>query len=194
MKQLIDLFPAIAFFAHYYGFGKDIIQSTIVLMVACVAQVLLGLLLYRKADRMHLVTLGIVLVFGGLTLAFHDEAFIKWKPTIVDLVLAGTLAVGQFIGTRNFIQRMAEAGMQRMAPEYRIDAPPRVWTLVNLAAILFFLACGALNIWVAYHFDNDTWMNMKTIGFPLLNVVFMLALFAWLGRYTHESPDQQQTP
>lgn len=185
MKSLFDLFPAIVFFAVFYATGKDIIQGTGALMIASALQVALGWLLWRKLDRMHLVVLGIVLVFGGLTLFFRDETFIKWKPTIVDLVFAAVLLASEFIGSRNLIRIGAEAAVKRMGENARIEAPANTWRLVNGFAILFFLGCAGLNLWVAAHFDTETWVNIKTFGYPLLNIVFVVALIAWLWRYVH---------
>lgn len=188
MKSLFDLFPAIVFFAVFYATGKDIIQGTAALMIASALQVVLGWLIWRKVDRMHLVVLGIVLVFGGLTLFFRDETFIKWKPTIVDIVFAMVLLGSEFIGSRNLIRIGAEAAVKRMGEGARIEAPENTWRLVNGSAIVFFLACGALNLWVAEHFDTEAWVNIKTFGYPLLNIVFMIALIAWLWRYVQEAP------
>lgn len=190
MKSLFDLFPAIIFFAVFYATGKDIIQGTAALMIASALQVALGWLLWRKVDRMHLVVLGIVLVFGGLTLFLHDERFIKWKPTIVDLVFAAVLLGSEFIGKRNLLQVGAEAAVKRMGEGAAIDAPASIWRLANAAAILFFIGCGALNLWVADHFDTATWVNIKTFGYPVLNIVFMGALIAWLWRYV-QVPEAQ---
>jgi len=193
MKSLFDLFPAIVFFAVFYATGKDIIQGTAALMIASALQVALGWLLWRKVDRMHLVVLGIVLVFGGLTLFFRDETFIKWKPTIVDLVFAMVLLGSEFVGTRNLVRIGAEAAIKRLGEGAHIEAPVSTWRLVNAFAIFFFLGCGALNLWVANHYDTATWVNIKTFGYPLLNIVFMIALIAWLWRYVHAPATPAET-
>jgi len=194
MKSLFDLFPAIVFFAVFYATGKDIIQGTAALMIASALQVVLGWLVWRKVDRMHLVVLGIVLLFGGLTLFFRDETFIKWKPTIVDVVFAMILLGSEFVGSRNLIRIGAEAAVRRMGEGASIAAPAATWRLVNGSAILFFLGCAALNLWVADHFDTETWVNVKTFGYPLLNIVFMIGLIAWLWRYVQEAPAGDGTP
>lgn len=186
MKQLFDLFPVIVFVVAYFGYGKDIYLATVAILIASVAQVVLGWLLWRKIDRMHLVTLGVLAVFGGLTIVLHDETFIKWKPSIIDLIFAGTLFVGQFIGKRNLLERIIEGIMKRAAPTSVIKAPPSTWTAVNAAAILFFLGCGALNLYVAYNFDNDTWVNFKVFGLTGLNFLFMIVLIAWLSRHIRD--------
>lgn len=183
MKSLFDLFPAIAFFAAFYLGGKDIITGTAALMVASVAQVALGWLLWRKVDRMHAVVLGIVLVFGGLTLFFRDETFIKWKPTIVDFVFAAVLLGSDFIARRNLIRMGAEAVVKRMGEGMHIIAPDGTWRWVNIAAAAFFAACGVLNLWLIGRVDTETWVDIKTFGYPVLNLAFMVVLMAWLWRH-----------
>lgn len=193
MKQLFDLFPAIVFFAVYYLTGKDIIQGTVALMAASVAQVALGWFIWRKLDRMHLAVLGIVLVFGGLTLFLQDERFIKWKPTIVDVVFAVALLASEFIGKRNLIRVGAEAAVKQLGEGARIDAPNATWRWLNAAAITYFLAAGALNLWIVDNFDTETWVNIKTFGYPLMNMVFMGALIFWLWRHV-QTPEQKPSP
>ncbi|MFP5441300.1 MAG: inner membrane-spanning protein YciB [Gammaproteobacteria bacterium] len=183
MKSLFDLFPAIAFFAVFYLSGKDIIQGTAALMIASVVQVVLGWLVWRKVDRMHAVVLGIVLVFGGLTLFFRDETFIKWKPTIVDFVFAAILLGSDLLARRNLIRMGAEAVVKRMGEGMHIVAPDATWRLVNLAAAAFFAGCGVLNLWLIERVDTETWVDIKTFGYPVLNIVFMVVLMAWLWRH-----------
>lgn len=189
MKQLFDLFPVVVFFAVFYGTGQDIIQATGATMVASALQVAAGWALWRRVDRMHLAVFGVLLVFGGLTIFLHDETFIKWKPSIIDVIIASVLFGGQFVGSRNLVQRGAEAALEKIAPGARFEAPGATWILVNAAAILFFLSCAAINLYVAYHFDTATWVNMKTFGFTILNFLFMLVLFAWLWRHVRQPDD-----
>lgn len=183
MKSLFDLFPAIVFFAAFYWLGMNIIQATIALMISSAVQVVLGWLIWRKMERLHLGILAIVLVLGGLTLFFQDERFIKWKPTIVDFVFATVLLGSEFVGARNLIRIGAEAAIERIGEGARIEAPDATWRWVNAAAIVFFVGCALLNLWVIDHYDTATWVNIKTFGYPLLNIVFMVALIAWLWRH-----------
>ena len=189
MKQLFDLFPAIVFFAVYYLTGKDIIQGTVALMAASLVQVVAGKLLWGKVDRMHLAVLAIVLVFGGLTLAFDDERFIKWKPSIVDTVFALALLASQFIGRRNLIRMGAEALVKQVGEGARIEAPETTWRNVNIVAITFFLGCALLNLWLVEAVDTETWVNIKTFGYPLLNILFMAGLMTWLWRHVTTPPE-----
>ena len=90
---------------------------------------------------------------------------------------------------RNLIRMGAEALVRQLGEGARISAPDPTWRLVNLAAVAFFVAAGALNLWVVDAFDTETWVNIKTFGYPLLNMVFMGVLVAWLWRHV-EVPEQ----
>ncbi|MFZ5756651.1 MAG: inner membrane-spanning protein YciB [Pseudomonadota bacterium] len=194
MKFLFELFPALVFFAVFTFTGKDIITATAALMAACAVQVVLGRAAFGRFDRMHLAVFGVVLVFGGLTLALHDEQFIKWKPTIVDLIIAAVLLGSEFVGARNLLRIGAEAAVERIGEGARIEAPAATWRWINAAAIVFFVGCALLNLWVIEHYDTATWVNIKTFGYPLLNIVFMVALIAWLWRHVIEPETAAENP
>ncbi|MCB5362468.1 septation protein A [Pusillimonas sp. CC-YST705] len=180
-KLLFDLFPLILFFlAFRYA---DIFTATAVAMVAGVGQIAWLKIKRSTIEPMHWVNLGIILVFGGATLFFHDDTFIKWKPTVLYWLFGLALLLGKWLFGRNVIQGVM--GKQ-------ITLPDPVWTRLNLAWALFFFVSGALNLYVAFsgQFTDSQWVNFKVFGLMALMIVFILAQSVWLGRHiAHESPD-----
>lgn len=200
MKLLFDLFPVILFFATFkyaekspelaadwmgslLGFVPDdakmapILLATVVVIVATVAQIVWVHFRHGKVDKMLWVSLVLVAFFGGLTLAFQNEAFIKWKPTILYWVFASSMAFSAYVLKKNAIKAML--GEQLTLPE-------PVWARVNLSWIAFFLAMGALNLFVAFNFSTDTWVNFKLFGGMGLMLVFVLGQGMLLSKYVEE--------
>src|SRR5690606_17416752 len=135
-----------------------------VLIAATLLQVGYTWVKERKVQRAHLITLVFVVVLGGLTLLFQDDTFIKWKPTVVNWIFAAVLFVSAFIGERNLLQRMLESNM---------SLPPHVWRNLNYSWVIFFLASGALNLYVAYNFSQDFWVNFKLFGLLGITLLFV---------------------
>ena len=200
MKLLFDLFPVILFFATFkyaekspelaaswmgslLGFVPDdakmapILLATVVVIAATVAQIVWVHFRHGKVDKMLWVSLVLVVVFGGLTLAFQNEAFIKWKPTILYWVFASSMAFSAYVLKKNAIKAML--GEQLTLPE-------PVWGRVNLSWIAFFLVMGGLNLFVAFNFSTDTWVNFKLFGGMGLMLVFVLGQGMLLSKYVEE--------
>jgi intracellular septation protein len=171
MQLLIDLLPVIAFFVAYKL--ADIYVATGVLIVGVLAQTAVTWIRHRKVSPMLLTSAVLVLVFGGLTLAIHDATFIKWKPTIVNWLFAAAFLGSQFVSDRTIVQRM-------MGENVTLDAPD--WRRLNLMWVAFFIVAGALNIYVAYRYDEATWVNFKLFGLMGLTLVFALAQGVWIAR------------
>lgn len=175
MKFLFDLFPVILFFVAFKLF--DIYVATAVAIAATFLQI--GWLKWkkRKVDKMMWVTLVIIVVFGGATLALHDETFIKWKPTVLYWLFAAVLAVAELAFRRNLI---------RAALAEQVSLPDRVWTRLNWSWAAFFAFMGAANLYVAYNFPTDTWVNFKLFGGMGLMVVFVIGQALFLARHVEE--------
>lgn len=172
MKLLFEFLPIIAFFIAYKAY--DIYYATVVIIVIMALQ--LGYSWFRKHEikKVQLISLVIVAVLGGLTLSLRNPIFIKWKPTIIYWLLAITFAVSHFIGKKTIIQHLLGQ---------KVDVPENVWRRINLYWIAFFIAVGALNIYVLYNFSTDTWVNFKLFGLLGLTVVFIIAQSLYLARY-----------
>ncbi|VCU71998.1 putative intracellular septation protein A [Pigmentiphaga humi] len=172
MKLLFDLFPLLLFFAAYKF--ADIYVATGVAMAASVLQIVWLLARRRKIEPMHWINLTIIVVFGGATLFLHDETFIKWKPTVLYWLFAAVLAGGQWLFRRNFLRSMLGA---------QIQLADTVWNRLNMAWVTFFAAVGALNLYVAYRWPTEIWVNFKVFGIFGLLLVFIVLQSIYLGRH-----------
>ncbi|GLO61165.1 putative intracellular septation protein A [Vibrio sp. MACH09] len=171
MKQLIDFIPLIIFFALYKMY--DIYTATGALIVATAIQIALTYFIYKKVEKMQLVTFVIVTVFGGMTIFFHDDNFIKWKVTIVYALFSLGLFVTQLMG-KPVIKGMLGK---------EITLPDSVWAKINWAWVGFFILCSLLNIYVAFNLPLDVWVNFKVFG--LLAATFGFTLLTGIYIYKH---------
>ncbi len=160
----------------------DIYTATAVLIVACAIQTFGHRIIKGRFENAHLITLILVALFGGLTLFLQDDVFIKWKPTAINWLFAIVFIGSRFIGEKPVIERMMGAN---------IVLPSTVWTKLNLAWALFFIVLGALNLYVAFSFDTDTWVNFKLFGLMGLTFIFIIAQSFYLMPYIkeNEAPD-----
>jgi intracellular septation protein len=177
MKFLFDLFPVILFFVAYKL--ADIYVATGVAIAATFAQVGWLKLRGRKVDTMLWASLAIIVVFGGATLLLHDETFIKWKPTILYWLFAAVLAGGELFARRNLIRSLLGGQLQ---------LPDHAWRTLNRSWAGFFAFMGAANLFVAYSFSTDAWVNFKLFGGIGLMVLFVLAQSMILAKYVEEKP------
>lgn len=175
MKFLFDTFPVILFFAAFKLY--DIYVATAVAMAASIVQIGWVWLRHRKVDKMLWVSLGVILVFGSATLLLQDEMFIKWKPTVLYWLFAGTLAIAAAWFKKNLIRSML--GEQ-------VTMPDSVWTKLLVSWIGFFAFMGILNLLVAYNFSTDDWVNFKLFGGIGLMLVFVVLQALLLARYVEE--------
>lgn len=162
MKQIIDFIPLIIFFALYKMY--DIYTATGALIAATAIQIALTYLLYKKVEKMQVITFAMVAVFGGMTIFLHDDDFIKWKVTIVYALFAIGLTVSQLMG------KPAIKGM--LGKE--LTLPDSVWSKINWAWTAFFTLCAALNIYVAFNLSLDAWVNFKVFGLLIATITFTL--------------------
>lgn len=181
MKQLFDYLPVVVFFGLYFLSGRDIMLATWGIILASSFQVLAGRLIWKRWHRMHLIVLAITLVFGGLTLALHNDVFIKWRPSIISFVLATVLLGGHFLRARNLLQRLVESLMKGAFGDV-IPMARRDWNILNLAFVFYFIAIGLLNLYIAYNFSTDFWVNFKLFGFTAIQMVFYVGAFLFFYR------------
>jgi intracellular septation protein len=175
MKFLFDLFPIILFFIAFKFWG--IFVATAVAIVATLVQVGYLRARARKVDKMMWASLAIIVVFGGATLALQDETFIKWKPTVLYWLFGGGLIVASVAFKKNLI---------RAVMQHQVSLPEEVWGRLQASWIGFFLVMGALNLYVAYNFSTDAWVNFKLFGGIGLMLVFVVLQALMLARYVQD--------
>lgn len=170
MKTLLDFLPILLFFGAFKLY--DIYVATAVLMAATTAQMALLYAMNRRLEPLHKITLAMILGFGTLTLALHDERFIKWKPTVLYAAMAVGLAVALWAFRKNFLKLLL--GSQLTLPE-------PVWLRLNLAWIVYCAFMAAINAYVALNFSTEAWVDFKLWGY-----VFPLAFL--LGQALYITP------
>lgn len=176
MKFLFDLFPIILFFIAF-KFG-DIYTATIVAMVATIGQILWVYYRHRKIDAMQWVSLVMILVFGSLTIFLHDKTFIQLKPTALYWLFAAVLFISSEFFQKNWIQVLM--GKQISIKENNAHS---VWHTLNRAWALFFFLMGALNLYVAFEYSEEAWVNFKLFGSTGLLIIFVIIQGIWLSRH-----------
>jgi len=192
MKQLFDFFPVATFIAVYFS-TKDMILATMVLIAASGVQLLVGWLVIRKVEKVHLYTFFVLLVMGGLTVALKDPVFIMWKPTIVNWTFAIAFLGSQFIGRTPLVKRLLE-GLLKQAPHLTVEIPEDKWKYINLSWVLFFIFAGTINLYVAFNFEESTWVSFKLIGMTLIHLGFFAGQFFYLARFMVEDDTQENDP
>ena len=179
MKFLFDMFPVILFFVAFKFY--DIYVATVVAIVATALQI--GWLMARKQkiEPMLWISLGVIAVFGGATIIFQNETFIKWKPTVLYWLFAGVLGIAATAFNKNLMRTLMEK---------QITLPDLVWERLLASWIGFFVAMGVLNLYVAYNYSTDAWVNFKLFGGMGLMLLFVFAQALMLSKHIQEkSPD-----
>lgn len=175
MRILFDLFPVLLFFVVFKLFG--VYPATAAAIAATMAQVAWEKWRNGKVDTTLWVSLGIIVIFGGATLLLHNENFIKWKPTILYWFFASAILI-----SRAFLDK----NLMRVLLHTKMDLPDRVWHYLNLAWSAFFATLGCLNLYVAFHFSMDVWVDFKLFGTVGLMLVFVLLQAVILSKYLKE--------
>jgi len=182
MKLLIDFFPILLFFGAYKLY--DIYVGTAVLMVATVAQVALIYGIDRRLQVMHKLTLVLVLLFGTLTLALHDDRFIKWKPTVLYGAMAIALAIAVWVYKKNFLKMLLGS---------QLELPDPVWMRLNVVWVAYSAFMSLINAYVAAYYSTEAWVNFKLWGyaFPL---AFIVGQGFYIARYIKADEPQAPNP
>lgn len=172
MKLLFDFLPILLFFIAYKM--ADIYTATGVLIAATLAQVGWIWLRQRQIEKLPLFTAALVLVLGGATLILHDPVFVKWKPTVVNGLFALAFLGSRFIGQKTLLERMMGS---------QLELPRPIWVKLTFAWAIFFIVLGVVNLYVAFTFDENTWVNFKLFGMMGLTLLFVLAQAVYLSRH-----------
>lgn len=202
MKLLIDFFPIILFFLSYHQANflientfigslidpakTEVILATMVAtgvaIVASFIQVAFHWLQTRKFEKMHLFSLALITILGGLTIMFGNPDFVKWKPSVLNWVFAAIFFTSFFIGEKTLVERAMGA---------QIELPDSVWSRLNIAWITFFAISGLANYYVAFHYGMeldekermDIWVDFKLYGLMGLTLLFIVLQTIYLARH-----------
>jgi len=177
VKLALELGPLALFFAVYSKLG--IFAATGVLMAGVVVTLGVSYAMLRRIPIMPLVTAVIVLIFGSLTLFFHDETLIKIKPTALYLLFAAALFVGLVLNKP--ILKVLFDGALHVTEEG--------WRRLTWRWAFFFIALAVVNEIVWRTQTTDVWVKFKTFGFLPLTLLFALAQAPLIMRYETKGDD-----
>ncbi|OLQ90848.1 septation protein A [Vibrio ponticus] len=179
MKQLLDFIPLVIFFILYKAF--DIYFATGALIAATAVQLAVTYALYKKIEKMQLVTFLLVAIFGSMTIALHDDNFIKWKVTIIYTLFALGLIVSHLIG---------KSAIKSMLGK-ELSLPDRVWAKLTWAWAFFFSSCALLNLYVAFRLPLDVWVNFKVFGLLVATFIFTLLSGVYIYKQLPKQSDEE---
>ncbi len=180
MQLFYEFLPIVLFFVSFKFYG--IYVATAVLIAITGVQFIFSSFWNRKIDKKQLIIFIVCIFFGGMTLYFHNPLFVKWKPTVVFWIFGGTFLISHFF-KKTIIQRMLEVMM-----ENKTEIPVAVWKRLNMAWSLFFILLGSVNLYVAYQFSTDAWVNFKLYGVLAALFIFSFLQAIYLARYMIHKP------
>ncbi|MDH5436985.1 MAG: septation protein A [Gammaproteobacteria bacterium] len=184
MKFLFDFFPILLFFITFKSYGDEVdgmVAATGVLIVATMIQVGYTWLKHKRIEKMHVITLVLVIIFGGATMYLREPAYLIWKVTIVNWLFALVFFGSHFVGKTPVIKRMMS---------HAIELPEKIWTRLSASWISFFFALGALNIYIGTQYDFDTWVDFKFYGMLGLTLGFTILQAVYISRYVVATDEQ----
>lgn len=183
MGMIYDLISVCAFLIVFKKFGFYAATATIVVLLFI--SIIGHRLKYKHYNMMQITIFAIVILLAIPTFLFHNELFFKWKPTIVSWVISFTLIIMQWLGKNKLF-------LQKTFEQHNINIPESCLKRINVAWISYFLLFGAINLYVAYHCDTDTWVNFKVYG--SLGSSLLLTLLTVLYLTPHLKVDQPAKP
>ena len=163
MKFFLDLFPVVIFYILYNICG--IFVATAVLMIGSAIQMILLYLIYKKVEFIYKITFVLIIVFGSITLIFHDARFLQWKVSIINWTLGVIFLASQIFSEKSLTERMMS---------HQISLPKKIFSRLNLTWVVFFIILGFINLYVMYHYSMSDWVNFKFFGMMILTMIFMV--------------------
>ena len=192
MHAIIEYTPLILFFAVFKL--VDIYWATALLMLTTLIQVAYCYFKDGKVPTRHWVFFAIAVVLGTLTLVLHDEQFVKWKATIVYAIFSVTLLVSRYVLGKNLVKKALSSVLENASEsKQEIDVPEALWNKLNLFWVAVTAGISALNIYIAYNFSLDFWVNFKVFGLMGITFVCVLATIIALFKYLPED-DEKKDP
>lgn len=185
MKQLIDLFPVVIFFVAYFA-TKDFTFATQAILLGSLVQLLLHWLIWKKVEKSLLISLAILFPLCGMTLYFQNENFLKWKPTLINWLFALILLGSEWFSEKSIAARLIEKALLSSNPDGVVRLTSSQLKAINYWAAGFFFLVGVLNLWVAFQFSTDIWVQFKLFGLIGLNFIAMFALMLYIAKQQKE--------
>tara|TARA_Y100001970_G_scaffold270910_1_gene365440 strand:- start:1085 stop:1633 length:549 start_codon:yes stop_codon:yes gene_type:complete len=175
MKQLVESLP-IFIFVLFYFYTKDIFLATIVLLVSLFLQLTLEFILEKKISKKTLIIFIVSVIFGGSTLLFKNEAFLFWRPTVINWIFAIVIIFFELLYRKNLLHIFFGK---------TVSLPINIWNILSRWWALGFFISGTLNIIIAYNFSLDFWVSYKFFGNFLISLLYILAtiMFLWKRGY-----------
>jgi len=183
VKAFLDFVPILLFFIAYKQY--DIYVATVVVIVASVLQAIFVYITEKRIPAMLLASTALILLMGGATLYLQDELFIKWKPTLINWLFAIVFIASLYIGQKPLLTRMMGEAFPNL--------PLAMWHRMSWIWAVFFVSVGIINLWVAYNFDTDTWVNFKLVGLLGLTLVFIIAQSFYMMHLNNHYPAPAET-
>ncbi len=162
MKFFLDLLPVIVFFTIYKV--SNIFLATFGAIVVSIVLLIGSYLINKKIEKMMLVNTLLISILGGLTIILKDNTFIMWKPTAIYWLLALALLISNYVFKKNLMERMMS---------HQVKLNQKIWSKINLNTSFFMIFLGILNLYVAFNFNEDTWVNFKLFGITSLLLIFV---------------------
>lgn len=176
MKQLLDFFPLVIFVIFLFLY--DIFAGVKALMVASTFSFIFIYLRYKKIEKVTLFTYLMVMIFGAMTLYFHNPDFIKWKVTIINIIFAFILLISQIVFKKNLIQAL-------LGKEIKLNGQ-QPWNNLNMLWVVFFVVCAAANLYITYNMSNESWGIFKAFVLPGATLIFTIIS----GVYIYKQADK----
>lgn len=179
MHAVLEYIPLIIFFIvnKFY----DIYWATGSLIAASALQILYYIIKKEKVPTRNWIFFGLIAVFGGLTIVLHNDLFLKWKVTIINEIFALALIVSYYGFKKNLIKQFLSESL---------TLPEPIWVKLNLAWAALFAILGALNLYVAFNYDLETWVNFKVFGLTGLTLAFAIGSIFSLYKYLPQETDE----
>ena len=171
MKFFLDLLPVIVFFSVYKY--SDIFLATLSAIIISIFIAAVTFAIKKTIEKMVIVNTLLITFLGGLTILFQDNTFIMWKPTAIYWLIAFTLFGSQVFFRKNLMKKM-------MNKQFQLSE--KSWNFLNTNVIIFMILIGILNLYVAFNFSENTWVNFKLFGITSLLVIFMVYLAIFVSR------------
>ena len=174
LVKIIEFLPVIIFFVSY-KMTSNLILATALIVGSCVVATIIGVIITKRISRMQVFLVFAVLIFGIPTILLKDPSIIKWKVTVVNMILATAIFFFQFILKKNPFALLLGK---------ELPLPDKAFATLSIYWMVFFFFSGLLNIVIAFYlpdlfgvtkeYAEELWVDYKTFGNSIINVVFAL--------------------